>query len=93
MSEEERKPYSARVISSIVLAFGAVCSAWIIASSLDNKDDLHAAPSDVARWTVMGTIEGGYNLFDSATGRVCSVPNGSVATFDRVVCTPTPSGS
>lgn len=89
MEEHKETRFTDKVICALIIAFGAILSAWILGSAI-NSPQPETDYTDVARWTLMGSIEGGYNVFDSATGRICSVPNGNVADFNQVVCSPPP---
>lgn len=81
---------SEKVLSALIISIGAVLSSFLISAAI-RQNSPEVEISEVSRWTLMGTIEGGYNTFDSVTGRICSVPNGNLASFTTPICTPAPS--
>jgi hypothetical protein len=59
------------------LTIGACVTVLISAGLLANAIENQKQPgySDAGRWTLQQTYDDGWLLFDSETGRLCSVPN------------------
>lgn len=66
------------------LFLGLIGSAYIIAGSLKQPEP--AEQPSPSRFSLQQTFDDGWQVFDSATGRLCSVPNAK-ATNMGIECT------
>ena len=72
------------------LAAGTVLiSSSLVAGALKQASNDQSKLSDVGRWTVQNQYDGGWNVFDTQTGRVCSIPNGKIP-GQTIICSNMP---
>lgn len=74
-------------IVSIIAAATAIICAVLLSNALRPAE---VAPNNVSRWTIHNQYNGGWNIFDSATGVFCSVPDGNDPSKTEVNCSSKP---
>lgn len=64
-------------LQSMILAVGACVTVIISASLIANAIESQNVPgvSDAGRWTVQQTASDGWIVMDTATGKLCVIPN------------------
>jgi len=86
MSRLDRYLFAFGTFITIILAAGIIGSA--LQTGLARMSPAQA--SEVDRYVIQGEYPGGFNVFDTATGRFCSIPTGN--TVGRyVTCTESPN--
>lgn len=82
MSEGSADNNKGARLDRYLLALGAFATVVIAAEAIGSgirHSTIGSNPqSDTDRWKIHSEYSGGWNVFDSATGEICSVPNGSI---------------
>lgn len=82
---QTRVIYAVTLIICLTLFGCALVISGVVRDSFGNERNL----SEINRYSIHNEFPGGYNIFDSKTGKVCSVPNGNVSNLS-MVCTEAP---
>lgn len=75
---------------AIIAAVTVIISSALLADALKSIARKDEARAEVGRWSVYNHFDGGWNVFDSATGRLCSIPNGRNPNDTAVTCSSKP---
>lgn len=81
----EERILTDKVVAASIVAIAAVSSALIVANAI-TESAKHEPDHVISRFAIHNEYAGGWNVFDTATGRICSVPNGSDPKNADVIC-------